>query len=146
MTNLPGTGSIHQMFGVFYNGELEAVEFTMDHAQESARNISSKLTERGMVYHVPANRIIKPVFVLETDLASHFLFGIRETLQKMQDELKSLKLKEEEMINIAVREHSILPDNYWQPRYKAWLKVEATKRLIEVLEQQTTNAKFTMGA
>lgn len=133
------------MLGVFYDGELEAVEFTMDYAKDAARNISSKMTERGMVYHVPANRIIKPVFVLETDLASHFLFGVRETLQKMQNELKALKLDEETMINLAVREKTTLPDNYWQPRYKAWLKVEATKRLIEALEKQTTNAKFTMG-
>ena len=146
MTNIATIGSIHQMFGVFYQGELEAVEFTMEDAKSSAMEISAKLTAKGMVHHIPRNRIIKPVFVLETDLASHFLFGIRDTLGGMMKELEALKKLEQEIIDRAAREKSFLPDNYWIPRYKAWLKVEATKRLIEALEHQTTNAKFSMGA
>jgi len=118
----------------------------MEEAKSSAMEISAKLTERGVVRHVPRNRIIKPVFVLETDLASHFLFGVRDTLGGMQKELEGLKKAEMEMIDYAAKTKTFLPDNYWEPRYKAWLKVEATKRLIEALEHQTTNAKFSMGS
>lgn len=141
--------NVRMLFGVFFRGDLESVEFTHDDAKETALNLSSHQDETGRTVRpqsLPLNRYIKPVFLLETDLNSHFLFSLNEALMTAMKELKEEEIKENLMVSDAVKEKTHLPDNYWQRRHKAWIKVEALRRAITGLEQEAGNMKFSLGA
>lgn len=141
--------SVHQAFGVFYKGELETVEMTEDHAVNSAKAISVRPNGRGgLIDNIPANRHIKKVFVLETDLVSGFLFGLKEVLNEAIKEFRQAERAEKKMLDDLMEEKQrtgvsgTMPEHYWEPRWKAYLKMEAAKRVVEALEKEATSSFF----
>lgn len=138
-------GNIHELYGVFFKGELEAVEFTTDDAKHSALMLS-QVDGAGPIKHpVHRDRMIRPVFVLETDLRSHFYQGAVEYLKVAQKEFQSAEAEQQKMIDTAVAEQKPLPDHYWDRKYKAFLHYEGAKRMVECLKEQITTTKFSFG-
>lgn len=136
---------IYQMFGVFHKGELEAVEETVESAKESAGNIHSRMDQSGNTIPViPANCYIKPVFVLETDLNAHFLFGARQNLLEAQHEFTAADKEYTLLLEEIIRSKSTVPPDMWQRKHRAYLRLQAFKQVVEALEQHSAE-KFVRG-
>lgn len=136
---------IYQMFGVFHKGELESVNETAESARESAGNIHSRMDRSGNTIPViPANCYIKPVFVLETDLNAHFLFGARQNLLEAQRELTAAEKEYDLLLEDVIKSKGMMPDNMWQRKHRAFLRCTAYKQVVEALEQSSAE-KFVSG-
>lgn len=143
--------TVHQMFGVFYKHELECVEFTMQMAKSSAENLSATQAQDGStIRNIPSNRTIRPVFVLETDLGEYYLYGARRALTDAIKKLREETAKKEKTIQAAVEAKDkgyavTIPEHYWEDHRKAWINFEAAKRIVEALEKEAGNMKFSYG-
>jgi hypothetical protein len=126
------TSSVNIMWGVFYKGELESVEVSEDHALEAGKVLA----------RLSGARVVAPVYVLTTDLNSLFLSDARVTLETACADHRRLKNREEADILHATATKSNLAPNHWEPRHKAWLKMEAARRIVEALEAKTVSTSF----
>jgi hypothetical protein len=128
---------IYHMFGVFQNGECEGVEETLEDAKHVAIMLSQRDSAGKVKLPVAANRLIKPVIVLEANLNMHFMMGLKTELVECMKELRDAEKEEQKMMEAAVKEKSTMPNNYWHRKHKAFIKSEALKRLVEHFEQSS---------
>lgn len=123
--NLPNktfTNNVNIWYGIFHKGELIAVK-------------ASKESAKAMVERMEmTDRLIAPVYVLTTDLATLFLNDAIHTCMEATQEHRKLERQEKELIEEVTKRKGHMPLDYWQPRYKAWLKMEAAKRVVSALE------------
>lgn len=136
---------VYQMFGVFHKGELESVDETLELARHSAGAIHSKTINGKTVEIIPNNVYIKPVFVLEADFNTHFLIGAQRQLEEAVKQYRHEENIENAMIAEVVETKGVMPANHWHPRHEAFLRMQALKKVVETLEENSKE-KFFKGA
>ncbi len=127
-------GDVHRMYGVFIDGQLQIVRWTKENALAAVSKIINQ------------NKIVRPVYVLTTNIDSLLLSQAMGLLSDAIEHLGQCKQKETRAINDCKREKSTIPNHYWEERYHAEMKVEALRRVVANLEQNINTGKFSSGA
>jgi hypothetical protein len=137
------TSSVVPMWGLFEKGELIFV----GHTQEEMEGSANRLSQRDNTKPRPTDKkfSIAQVVVVTSDLNALYLSDAKEILMESISAYRRLQREEEKMIEEATKLKSMLPPDYWQPRYKAWLKVEASKRIVEAFEKRMITSSMHLG-
>lgn len=126
------TSLVQKMYGVFDKGELSFVEWTFEEATKVAHKISQKdnTKERPTLHRFQ----VAEVFVITSSLNNLWLSDARVVLEEATHEWLLAKNKEAKLVAAVIEEKGTMPENYWEPRHKAWLKMEAARRIVEAFE------------